>query len=70
MCVSILMLCGFAAVTTELVRLTTENAHLEQERRIVGETSEKLSEKAANLVSVSSATKIIQCTSNNTNLPL
>ena len=39
------------AVTSELVRLSTENTHFKQDRQTSGEASGKLNEKAANLVS-------------------
>ncbi len=41
----------YFAVTSELVRLNTENSHLQTEKQSFVETTEKLSEKAASLVS-------------------
>ena len=39
-------------VTTELVRLSTENQHLQQEKQNAKEANERVTEKAANLVRV------------------
>ena len=44
----VLPLC--AAVTSELVRLTTEVGHLQQEKQSAQESCERITEKAANLV--------------------
>ena len=38
------------SVTSELVRLSTENQHLQQEKQSAKETSDRVNEKAANLV--------------------
>ena len=44
-------------VTSELVRLNTENSHLQQEKQSHVETIEKLSEKAAALVCMCTCVK-------------
>ena len=48
----VLLLCVYSPlVTAEMVRLSTENDYLKQEKQKLEDTSSKMSQKAASLVS-------------------